>query len=162
MGDLHHVIGRSKIAQEGASRPAGWHWVAPVQPVPWQLSVSVFSSELKREVICQNAPKVVFSRLQNHNLVVQITRVTQTQLPSKFGGGSLVTKLETAHSSWKVHELKICLHLRKGQGRSTCCKVSSSVWCLPSRWNRQKWGSCFCFRSTAAECALIWILSLES
>ena len=44
-----------------------------------------------------------------------------------------LTKLEAAPSSWKVHELKFCLHLRKGQGRITCCKVSSNVWCLPSR-----------------------------
>ena len=93
---------------------------------------------------------------------MQITRVTQTQLPSKFWRRLLGYEARSGPQFVESARAEDLSASAKGQGRSTRCKVSSNAWCLPSRWNRQKWASCFCFRSTAAECALIWILSLES
>ena len=73
-----------KIAQEGAARPAGWHWVAPSPAGPMTaVRVSLFVGAQERSVLPE-WPKSSLFRWQQHNLVVQITSLTQTQLPSKF------------------------------------------------------------------------------
>ena len=57
MGDLHHVIVRSKNSSEGAARPAGWHWVAPSPAGPMTAVFVRFFVGVQERIVLPEWPK---------------------------------------------------------------------------------------------------------